>query len=323
MTDPKTISTVLDVAGGAVVPGFDARFIAELGRDAAGAEILSIDTTALGDAGLPAAVPVVWDRRNAALHQLKTVVEAWRVTPRAKTGTARALTLASFVELVERHATADTVIFADTAWRAPKLLAVIDYHPTDPDDRPAWGRHRVGYDYPIGEDWAAWCAQNGVAMDQGAFAAWIEDHIRSLASPTEAEAIALEAEFRTRIATPARLVDLARGLQVAVEARVEDVRTLQSGAAQIRFEETHRDADGKPLEVPGLFLLQIAPFFAGEPIRLPVRLRYRVAGGKILWFYQIVRPDLYVTERLRDDLGAVRRDLGLPVYEGTPEMDGR
>jgi len=95
---------------------------------------------------------------------------------------------------------------------------------------------------------------------------------------------------------------------------------LQTGAAQIVFEEEHRDANGNVLKVPGLFLLSIAPFFMGEKARIPVRLRYRVAGGKIIWFYQICRPDLAVTTRVREDLAIVAEETALPTFEATPEM---
>ena len=96
--------------------------------------------------------------------------------------------------------------------------------------------------------------------------------------------------------------------------------TLQSGEGQIVFEESHTGADGQPVKVPGLFVLNVSPFFMGEPIEIPVRLRYRVTGGKLIWFYQIYRPDQSITQAVRHAMGDVRNGTDLPVYEGSPEM---
>ncbi|MFN4124465.1 DUF2303 family protein [Pannonibacter indicus] len=130
-----------------------------------------------------------------------------------------------------------------------------------------------------------------------------------------------ESLFATTVATPAQVMELSRGLQVNVAATVKNAQTLQTGEGSIQFEETHHDASGKPLKVPGLFILQTEIFFMGTPVRMPVRLRYRSGGGRIKWFFQIWRPDLHVTERIRADLDVIRDKLpDIAVYEGAPEM---
>lgn len=54
-------------------------------------------------------------------------------------------------------------------------------------------------------------------------------------------------------------------------------------------------------------------------IRVPVRLRYRVKEGTVIWFYQLWRPDTYVTDAITKDRDAVHVETGLPIYEGSPE----
>ncbi len=196
---------------------------------------------------------------------------------------------------------------------------MIDYHEKASDGEADNLRHRIDYAFPASEEWKAWVKMNGEPMEQGEFAAFLEDRIADLSAPTEAEKIWLERDFGTTVATPAQLIQLSRGLQVNVDSVVKGVVNLATGEAQIAFEETHTDGDGKPLKVPGLFMLAIAPFFMGEKISLPVRLRYRKAGQKILWFYQMYRPDQFVTERVRDDLITVADRTELPTFEGSPE----
>ena len=309
-----------------------------LAAQARGFDVTILENHA-GLPGLPAQVPIgIRHGTSPEAVGLAHLFEAYRERPSAKRGTATALTLKSFIDLVNRHQTPHSAIFAQTDWRKPSLLAVIDYHekatwPIDDGSgvvmadgvagtyapRPDNLEHRIAYAYPVSETWAAWVANNRQAMSQGDFAEWIEDHIADLSSPEDAEKIWLERDFQTTVTTPSGLIALSRGLQINVESKVKNVVTLQSGAAQLAFEEAHVGSDGKPLTIPGLFLLQVAPFFGGEAIRVPVRLRYRVSGGKVTWFYDMHRPDIYITGRLTDDIATVADKTGLPVYEGTPE----
>lgn len=302
-----------------VAPGFDARFIAELGIKGAQAQDLEIDLTSLEDAGLPTSIPALWDPKGATLISVQAEAEKYRLAPKARRGTAKALTLESFIALVNRHATEHSVVFADTTWTKPSFTAVIDYHPTEPRGGADFGKHRILYDFPLSEEWKAWVKMDGQQMSQLDFAVFLEDRIAELSAPMDAEKAALERDFATTIATPADLIQLSRKLHVTVESKVTNAHTLQSGAGQIQWEEEHKGDDGKPITVPGIFLLNIAPFFMGGKVRIPVRLRYR-AKGTITWSFHIYRPDEHVTDRVRTDLDTVARETERPVYEGAPEM---
>lgn len=291
-----------------------------LAQDAAGITIVDIRAPDSAP-GIPSTIPVgIKHGERPEVIDLSRHFEAWRFVPQFRRGTAKALTLQSFIDLTNYHKVERSAVFADTNWQAPSFTAVIDYH-DKPTDAPDFGKHRVAYQFPLSPEWVAWTKQDGQKMNQADFAAFLEDHIPELASPSDAERV-FEDTFQTKVATPAELMQLSRGLQVNIEARVKNVSTLQTGEGQIQWEEAHKDADGKPLKVPGLFVLAIAPFFMGEKIRIPVRLRYRASGGTVIWFFQIYRPDQFVTERVRDDLDTVARETGLPVYEGAPEMSG-
>lgn len=301
---------------------FDLAAAAELGAKAEGAELVSI-TPPDGIAGLPASVPALIKRgAQPGIIGVKDLVDAWRRHPERKIGAAEAQTFEAFVALVNRHATDDSAIFADCDWTKPSFTAVIDYHEKKNGGRADWGKHRVRYTFPLSDEWKAWTGQNGQPMKQAEFAWFLEDRVAELSSPTEHEKITLEAQFQTTLATPAQVVELSRGLSVHVDTRVKAQTVLQSGEGQISWEESHNDAAGKPLKVPGLFMLSIAPFFMGEPVRIPVRLRYRPAGQALTWFYQIYRPDLAITEHVRHRLIDARHETGLPAYEGAPEMAG-
>ncbi|MDQ0349769.1 DUF2303 family protein [Ancylobacter vacuolatus] len=303
-----------------------------LAHQARGVEIVNLIAPP-GLEGVPEAIPVaIHHGTTPALNSVASLFEAYRDHPRRKTGTARALTLTSFIDLVNRHKTADSAVFADTNWEKPGFQAVIDYHglnaiveePSSLAGETAIGtpanlKHRVAYEFPLSNEWKAWTQAHGEWMEQGRFAEFIRDHLAELAAPFDPERIAIEREFETTVASPADLIRLSRGLQVHVESAVKQAVTLESGEGQISWEETHKDHDGKPLKVPGAFLLTVAPFFGGEPVRMPVSLRYRAGGGKVVWSILLYRPDTFVTERVRDDLNRVAKETMLPTFEGSPE----
>ena len=294
--------------------------IAELARNAAGVEIQSL--TLNGD-GLPSSVPLA--RRHGErpdYTSLKALAEEWRLFPERKKGTATVGTLASFIELTERHAHESSAIFADLDWRNPSMTAIVDYH-GGKDGIPAWCQHRIHYPFPRSEQWQTWVAMNGKPMKQEEFAAFIEDNIGDLSSPMDMEVTEFERKFMTKIATPSELVTLSRGLQVHVSSRASSAVTLQSGEGEIVWDEVHNDAAGKKLTVPGIFMLQIPIFHTGELQRIAVRLRYRVREGAVIWFYQMYRPDIAVTERVTEDVEAAAEAMKLPWYAGTDEARAR
>lgn len=301
---------------------FDLDVAARLGARAEGVEIVDIAPPP-GVDGLPASIPVALLRgETPTVHSVADMFERFRLHPARKVGQAEAQTFESFCELVNRHKTPDTVIFADADWKKPSFTAIVDYHEAESAGRAGYGKHRVHYPFPLSEEWQAWIGQNGEPMKQAEFAWFLEDRVAELSAPTDHEKSTLEHQFQTTIATPAQVVELSRGLAVHVDTRVKASATLQTGEGQIAWEEAHNDAAGKPLKVPGLFMLSIAPFFMGEPVRIPVRLRYRVTGQQTTWFYQIYRPDLAITEHVRHRLADAREITGLPAYEGKPEMAG-
>lgn len=316
----KTVTPATDAAEAIATPfSIDLAEAARLGAEAKGIEIVQIDTPE-GFTGLPAKVPVALHRGDQpAVNALANVIESYRLHPKRKQGTAEAQTFDSFCELINRHKSEHSVIFADADWRKPSFTAVIDYHHLGVDGQPDYGKHRVHYAFPLSEEWQAWNKMNGQKMTQEDFAYFLEDRVAELSAPTDEERIWLERDFATTVATPSQLVELSRGLQVNVASKVKAAHTLANGEGQIVWEESHQDANGQPLKVPGIFILSVPPFFMGDKMRIPVRLRYRAAGGSVVWFYQIYRPDQFITEHVRHALFDAREKTGLPAYEGKPE----
>ncbi|NTG25514.1 DUF2303 family protein, partial [Agrobacterium rhizogenes] len=150
--------------------------------DAAGSDFTLIANDAKA-VGIPDTIPVFIDRKSGKPESVKSLFDEWRITPVRKKGTAVVKTLESFTGLTKRHATGDSVIFADTNWREPSLMSIIDYHAIEPGGSADNCSHRILYPFPLTEEWQAWVSINGKPLNQGQFAEFIEDHRADLAAP--------------------------------------------------------------------------------------------------------------------------------------------
>ncbi len=291
--------------------------VADLARQAS-SQLLPVSTD--GMVGLPSLVPILIDQKSGAAKSVKPLVEEWRLKPVLKRGTALVTTLESFVDLSNRHKTEHSVIFANTDWENPSLTTIVDYHDNVQGGPADNGKHRVQYEFPRSEEWKAWVGIHGKNLDQGDFAEFIEDHISDLSAPDSMEEEDFQEKFGFKVAYPNELVTLSRGLAVHTETRVKSNLVLQSGEGEITWDEEHRDAQGNKLKVPGMFIIQIPAFHMGDPMRIPVRLRYRVKAGAVVWTVMLYRPDVVITQEVLRNLEQAASLTELPKYVGTAEM---
>lgn len=297
--------------------GEGVRAIVDLAQEAASVDIVSLSTEGLG-AGLPPNVPIVIDRRKGQMITgLKRVIDEYRIDPVALIGTGTTTTLASFIELTNRHKNEGSAVFAKTSWPDPSLTAVIDYHGAGAAAR--WGRHRIRYAFPITDEFKVWIEKNGKPMEQADFAAFLEDHAAELSAAYGPEIAEYESLFKEKFATPADLIALSRNLEIHVGAKVKRAERLQTGERTVEFVEEHLNAKGEQVDIPGIFMVSVPAFVDGENVRIPARLRYRVQGGSIVWFYQLYRWQHWLRDQVKNDLDTVKQKTDLPTFEGSPE----
>ena len=249
-------------------------------------------------------------------QSIKPLLDEYLTAPERRKGTARLHDLVSFIGHTSRFADEHSVIFADPNPKAPSLAAVLDYHQKGHEGAPRFGEHRALYNFPLSEEWLAWTSRHGVRMSQVDFAAFLEDRINDVASPPEEHELIKHGGF---LASPSRLVELARGLEVNVGAAVKNAMNLSSGEAQIQFVTEHRDAQGKPLSIPTAFVIGIPVFKNGAPYEVGVRLRYRVKEGSVSWFIELHRADKVFDHAFREACDTAAQSTGLPLYLGSPE----
>ncbi len=269
-------------------------------------------------------------------HSVKNFLDEYRDKPERRKGVANLTDLDSLIAHVNRFKDPDSALFVLDKPDNAAIHAVLDYHPAGASSDPRFGAHRARYDFPLSEEWKIWSGVNAKSMDLATFAEFLEDRILDVMTPpdfltdpanapdkpkTESDQrlIDLVGKIGGKVCGPGRLMELAKGLRVHDQQTVKQAVNLSSGEGQIRFESEHRDADGKPINVPNLFLIAIPVFDKGALYRIPVRLRYRLSGGRIEWTLLMHRPDMAWTHALTEACDRAAAETDLPLFYGQPE----
>jgi uncharacterized protein YfdQ (DUF2303 family) len=307
----------------------DAQAIIAAIRELSGAHRVVLADTDLDALGQYAVLPA-----GQRLQSLKPIIDEFRAEPERRKGTAQLGDLDSFIAYLNRFSAPDrSVVFARNTRTAPRLVGVVDYHEAGHDGAPAFAEHRAAYDFPLSEEWQAWHAKNGEKMSQAEFADFLEDRIADVIAPPPPEDIEvgdglaptpdplaeLRRAFGGDTASPTRLIELSRGLAVNAGEQVKQAVNLQSGEASIVYSSEHRDGAGEKLQIPSHFLIAVPVFVAGARYRIAVRLRYRLTGGALAWFFKLHRTDVVFDHAFDEAVAKVRLGTCLPVFLGEPE----
>lgn len=257
----------------------------------------------------------------------KALLEPYRTHPERRKGTARFTELSSFCEHTNRFKDEGSVVFAEVT-AAPKLLAVLDYHPQGSTSKPRFGVHRSLYEFPMSREWTAWTHAEGKALTQDQFALFLEDRLVDVVDPTNGDVsqASVVTLFRqalgVKFAEPGELLALSRGLTVHATHKATQTFDPQSGTGTLHFHEEHNPQDqrGQSVKVPGAFIITIPVFRGGDPFIVPVRLRYRLNGAQFTWTYDLFARDRVLDKSIRDACDKVAEVTGLPVLMGAPEQ---
>lgn len=257
------------------------------------------------------------------------VFDEFRPNPKARQGTAAFTSLDSFIAHFQRFAGEHSAVFACDNRLRPSLTGVLDYHDAGADGTPQHMRHRSTYSFPLSDEWKAWQEANSVGMSMGDFARFLEDRIVDvLPVPGTAGIPALEGDILTfveavggvsKIASPAKLLEIANGLKINEESVVEQAQNVSSGEMELKFQSKHRDEAGQILRVPSLFIIGIPVFHNGAPYRLAARLRYRKTPNGVVFFYDLWRADKSFDHAFDEAIERVAAETQHPVFIGAPE----
>lgn len=219
--------------------------------------------------------------------------------PLRKSGTVHLSDLASFnVYVADQGKTDDTYIYADPDNRT--LTAVLNEH-TKTLSNAGWRDHRAVFKAELSREFTTWMQFNKKPMEQEDFAIFLEDNIADVVEPS-GEA----------------LLQIALTLQAKTEVNFSSHKRLDNGQIQFAYSETVDARAGTGMiEIPREFTIGLRLFKNGDGYKVRARLKYRLGGGKLKFWYELDRAENAIEDAFQAYVDHAREN-GFTVLLGKP-----
>ena len=221
--------------------------------------------------------------------------------PNRKTGTIHLSDLSSFnVYAADQGETHDTYVYADPDTRT--LTAVLNDHDKG-QNAAGWRDYRAVYKAELSREFTNWLQYNKKPMEQEDFAIFLEDNIADVVEPSGET-----------------LLQVALTLQAKTEVNFSSHKRLDNGQVQFAYSETVDARAGTGtgmIEIPREFTLGLRIFKNGDGYKVRARLKYRLGGGKLKFWYELDRADNAIEDAFQAYVDQAREN-GFTVLIGKP-----
>jgi uncharacterized protein YfdQ (DUF2303 family) len=248
-------------------------------------------------------------------YQAKNItaeIESAALTPRRKSGTVHLADVTSFATFVSQQGSPDnTYIYANPDTRT--LVAILNDHAIGESaggaSLPGRRDYRAIYQAEYSREFAKWLAFDGKQMSQEEFAVFLEDNIADIAPPADG----------SNEPSGDILLAVALTLQAKTEVDFKSHKRLDNGQSQLVYSEEVRATAGGDgtLDIPRSFAIGLRLFKNGEGFRINARLKYRLGGGKLKFWYELDRPENAVEAAFQSYIDAASTS-GFTVLTGKP-----
>lgn len=227
--------------------------------------------------------------------------DEYRDFPARKRGTVTVEDVASFAQYYDKHAHADSEVYADLDTGV--ITAVLDAH-LGTGEAARWQEFRLILRLTPTPQWTTWNGRDRIYMRQLDFAEFLEDNLVDIASePVPA----------------AELLEIATTFQAKSKVSYASSTVLSSGAITLNYEETSDASGGAKgqLVVPKKFAIGIAPFDDVDPYKVEARFRHRIESSALKLCYILERPQDVLRDAVKTVVGQVEEACGIKVMRGS------
>jgi len=253
-------------------------------------------------AEIDGAVPFVVIPADCKLESLKPLIDTDRAErPLRKRANVNVIDADSFCEYFTQFRDPNSRAFADET--KAEVLAILDYHEAGAGG-PRWWQHRLNLKLRYSEEWKIWTGKNGQAnkMTQLEFGEFLEDNAPDIATPK-----------------PASMIEIARNLTAKTEVTFASSVRVANGSVQLTYNEATQGSCGSgSMDVPEVFTICIPVYVGQERVAITVRLRYRITGGKLAFWYDLLRFKVVEREAFLATRGEIETRLGVTLINGVP-----
>lgn len=257
-------------------------------------------------------IPYVVIPKDYQLHTMEGLVERYADKPTHLKQAVKLQNPQSFVSYLKRHGTESVAVFC-----APEkytFTAYLDWH-VGTDQRHRF--HNATLSLEITRELATWMSNNGKEMDQVEFASFIEAN-----AP---EIISAEDDLGGKTPSGSEMLQIALTLSRTENASFRSATRLQNGQTQFKYEQNFDDKAGEngELTIPQMIKIGL-PLFkavsADEGYIISARFRYRIRQGRLVMWYELIRPERIIEDAMQAIEANLRTELNEPnfaFYSGT------
>lgn len=224
--------------------------------------------------------------------------------PTRKRAEVSVTTTDSFIAYAKKHGSLDEcVIYADIDAENSGCTLVAVMNDNGADDAK-WRDHRCTFAPALSIEWKRWIGKNKGVMTQADFATWLEDNLGDIANVSG-------------MPTGGQMLTMALAFEANAEKRLKSRINLQSGGVRFEYVEDEDKDTRTSMEVFQRFTLGL-PVFEGSSDAYPVeaRLKYRDNGGKVSFWYELIRPDKAFKTAVQSALDEIKTATGFMILHG-------
>ncbi|QPS09599.1 YfdQ family protein [Delftia acidovorans] len=228
--------------------------------------------------------------------------------PTRKKGTVQLNDAESFIAVVNDQKGESTRLFSTI--EPPTFTAVFNHIAFG----TGWGDHQARYNAPLAPEWKAWTGMDGKKVGQVDLAQFIESNL--------VDVVFIAADPATREpGSPdgSTLLEVCRTLEAKKKVDFKSSVRLSDGSTQFTYDEdVQGSARQGQLQVPEQFSLGIPVFENGDKWRVDVRFRYRIDGGNLVMWLELVRPHKVIEQAVKDLREKIAAATELQILNGAP-----
>lgn len=221
--------------------------------------------------------------------------------PVRKSGVVKVLDAGSFCDYYTLFSDLNSRVFADETQNS--VLAILDYHGAG-DNAPRWGAHRIQLTLRHSEEWSTWTEKDGQAhkMSQMDFAEFLEDNAPDIVEPSAAT-----------------MLEVARDLRAKTDVDFGSAIRMANGSVQFKYSEQVKGTFGAGnVDVPETFTIAIPVYVGGTSVPITARLRYRIASGKLTFWYDLLRVSAIERNAFLKCRDEIQSRLTISIINGVP-----
>lgn len=218
--------------------------------------------------------------------------------PHRHRGTVMLDTIESFVAYVNLAAADTPDLKKHIYCRADpvKFVAVLNDH----DAAAGWRDWRAVFTPRASQEWSAWAAANKKKMTQLEFAEFLEDRTPDFVSPSGGD-----------------ILEAVLNFEASKASAFKSAQRLADGSVNFAYVDEATGAGA--FRLPTVFALGLPVFDRGDSYPIEARMKWRLADGKLVLWYELVRPHKVLETAFEALRGGIMVGTGRKLLDGAPE----